>query len=362
MNINLTWENFQHFDWVKDMVGVQQSPLYHAEGDVHIHTRMVVESLESLPEYQSLASDEKQLVWMAALMHDIEKRSTTFTDENGDIVSPGHSKKGAMSARGILYRDLAMPFSQREEIVGLVRHHGLPLWIFSKPNPEKALIKASFEVNTRLVALLAKADVLGRICPDKEELFERIELFRELCIEHQCWGKPKDFETSLAKFNYFIKENQSLDYCPFDDFENEVVLMSGIAGSGKDHYIRTKLSHLPVISLDDMRRKEKVSHNDPKGNGQIIQKAKEMAREYLRNKKPFIWNATNITSQMRSTLIELFATYKAKTRIVYVETEYKKLIHQNIDRNHPIPRAALEKMIDKLEVPKAWECCELVAV
>ena len=67
------------FSWVKDMEGVPQDVRYHAEGDVAIHTKMVVEELCKMSDYQLLDEQSKEILWAAALMHDIEKRSTTVT-------------------------------------------------------------------------------------------------------------------------------------------------------------------------------------------------------------------------------------------------------------------------------------------
>jgi predicted kinase len=116
---------------------------------------------------------------------------------------------------------------------------------------------------------------------------------------------------------------------------------------------------LPVVSLDDMRRKLKISYGDTKGNGRIIQAAKEQAKEYLRKETPFVWNATNITLQMREQLVDLVEPYKPVIKMVYVETSYNKLIAQNKNRDFAIPLQAIEKMVDKLEVPKLWEAMEV---
>jgi putative nucleotidyltransferase with HDIG domain len=356
---NKDWKELQKYAWVNDMNGVPQSPIHHAEGDVATHTQMVISALLNLEEYHQLNEQEQEILWLAALMHDIEKRSTTFTDEYGDIVSPGHAKKGAQTTRQILYRDFQTPFNIREDIVGLVRHHGLPLWIFEKPNPTQALLKASMEVNTMLVALLAKADVLGRICKDADSLLYKINLFEELCKENNCWGRAKVFPSNLSKFQYFRKDDRHPDFETFDDTTFEVILLSGIAGSGKDFYISKNYALLPAISLDDLRRKAKVDYKDSKGNGRVIQEAKEIAKQYLRSHTSFIWNATNITLQMREQLIDLLEPYKPSIKIVYREVPYKKLLIQNSDRNFAIPASAIEKMIDKLEVPKEWEGVEV---
>lgn len=350
-----TWAGLQQYPWVRDMQDVPQSPLHHAEGNVAIHTQMVLDALANLEEYKALSADTRELIWTAALMHDIEKRSTTVTDDDGNISSPGHAKKGAQTANQLLYRHFNIPFASRMEIVGLVRHHGFPLWALQKPDPIKALLKTSLEVNTEWVYLLAKADVLGRICADKNNLMERLEFFKELCIEQNCWGKPKQFPSNLSKFTYFRKDEQNADYVPFEDTKSDVIILSGIAGSGKDRFLTLHYPKLPVVSLDQLRRDQKIDRNDSKGNGRVIQQALELAKQHLRKGAPFAWNATNITTQMRDQLISQFAVYKPHLTLVYVEVPYTKLLSQNKSREHPIPESALQRMIDKLEVPKPWE-------
>ncbi len=75
------WEDLCSFTWVNDMHGVPQSPIHHAEGDVATHTQLVLRALEQLPEYKALSQQEQEIVWASALLHDVEKRSTTYTDE-----------------------------------------------------------------------------------------------------------------------------------------------------------------------------------------------------------------------------------------------------------------------------------------
>ena len=299
----------QKFDWIRDMKNVPQSPIYHAEGDVAIHTQMVLEELFQLDEYQYLNEQDQHILAAAALLHDVEKRSTTVIESEKRITSKGHAKKGEYTARSILYKDVSTPFRIRETVAKLVRHHGLPLWIFEKQNPVQYLAKVSHEVNTELLAILAEADMRGRICPDKEEVIYRIQLFKELCMEHDCWGKPKSFASNLTRFKYMNVGDISPDYPLFDDTKLEVILLSGLPGTGKDTFIQKQYSDWPVVSLDNIRRANNIAPDDKKGNGKVVQMAKENAKEYLRSKTSFVWNATNTTQQMREQLIDLFTTY-----------------------------------------------------
>jgi putative nucleotidyltransferase with HDIG domain len=350
----------EQYSWIQDMYGVPQSPIHHAEGDVATHTQMVLEALEQDNDFKQLQPQQQELLWAAALLHDVEKRSTTFTDEQGDVVSPGHAKKGALTARSILYKEIDTPFYVREQIVALVRYHGLPIWLFSKPNPQKALLQASLEIESmELLYLLAKADVLGRICSDQEGLLYNIDLFKAYCIEQQCWQHAFTFTDMFSKLKYFLKEDAAPTFQHFNDTKTEVIVLAGIAGSGKDFFIKKHYPQLPVVSLDDLRRKNNIKHGDTKGNGQVIQEAKELAKSYLRKQQPFIWNATNITLQMREQLIDLFLVYNAYVKIIYVEVPYATLLKQNSNRNYAIPNIAIEKMIDKLEVPRQWEAHEV---
>jgi putative nucleotidyltransferase with HDIG domain len=358
---NKNWSYLEEqFSWVKRMNDVQQDPRYHAEGNVAVHTQMVLAALQTEPAYLALSVHDQEILWAAALLHDVEKYSTTVFEPDGSITSNGHARKGAQFARQLLYMTEPAPFAIREQITGLVRYHGLPIWLFEKPDPLKALVKASMEVNTQWLALLARADMLGRVCADVEEMLYRIDCFEVFCQENNCWGKIREFSSDDAKMYYIHHDDAYVDYTPFEQPEFEVVLMSGLPGAGKDTYIKKHYHDWPLISLDDIRHARGISPTDKTGNGQIIQEAKEQARIYLRKQQRFVWNATNTTSQMRMQLIELFSTYKARVRIIYVEAPYQQLHSQNKNREAIVPAAVLDKLTYKLEVPTLWEAHEVV--
>lgn len=357
---NKDWASLkQQFSWVNEMDSVLQDPRHHAEGNVGIHTQMVLNELENLEEFKTLDEQEKEVLWVAALMHDIEKRSTTVIETDGRITSKNHAKYGELSARRILYCDIPTPFKIREQVAKLVRYHGFPLWIFEKPNPIKSLFQISLEVNTKWLSMLAKADVLGRICQDQADLMYRIELFKEMCLENDCWGKPKRFASNLSRFEYFQKEDRSIDYVPYEDFNTEVIMLSGLPGTGKDTYLKAFLSDYKVVSLDDFRRELKVSPTDTKANGKVVQLAKESSKAFLRNRIPFVWNATNLTQQLRSQLIDLFVAYRAKVKIIYLEVPFATQQKQNKNREYAVPDVAIHRMISKLEIPQMWEAHEV---
>ena len=68
-----------------------QSPVWHGEGDVLIHTRMVADGLLRDERHQALDDDARAELWLAALLHDVGKPATTRY-ENGHYRAPGHAR------------------------------------------------------------------------------------------------------------------------------------------------------------------------------------------------------------------------------------------------------------------------------
>lgn len=353
------WEAIEaNLDWFRDMADVPQDAIWHAEGNVQIHTKMVCEALISLPEFKAMGEQSRHIMFVGALMHDIEKRSTTTTEfKNGRecIVAPKHAERGEKTARTILYKEFGCPLDIREQICKIVKYHGKPLHEVS----DKTMHNISWQVHPKFLAMIAKADILGRTCTDAEEHLERIEYFLMQAEELGILDGPRKLPSRLAEYEFL--KNGNTYYEPFDESKFEVVMMSAIAGSGKDTYIKNHLSDWNVVSLDDIRKELKVKPTDKSGNGRVIQLAKERAKQFMRKKQNFVWNATNITAQMRLQLIELFESYGGKVTIIYVEVPYKTLVTQNNSREEVVPQAVIDKMVDKLEPPTRDEAYNVVA-
>jgi len=206
--------------------------------------------------------------------------------------------------------------------------------------------------------LLAEADIKGRVCPDKDVLLAKIDLFRDTGFELNCFTTPFSFPSNHSRYLYFQKEGRSPIYKAYDNTKFEVMLMSGLPGAGKDYWIKENVSGYPTISLDDIRTELKISPK--KKQHKVINKAKEQAKAYLRQQQSFVWNATNITRSLRSRLIQMFAGYKARVKIVYVEPKYSKLIKQNNNRYDCVPENVMNDMLRRLEIPLIFEAHEVI--
>ena len=339
-------------EWIRDLRGCAQPPQHHGEGDVWIHTRLVCEALAALPAWRALAEQERRVVFAAALLHDVAKPACRREETGGHISFPNHSRRGAIMARVLLWR-LGVPFAVREQVCALVRHHLKPFYLLERSDPRRLTLEVSQTARCDWLALLAEADARGRVCQDLTRLLDNMALFAEFCREQGCWDAPWRFPSDHARFLYFLHEDRLPDYAPHEDFAAEAVLLSGLPGAGKDHWAATHLPGWPVVSLDELREELDVLPTDKQGA--VLNRARQQARAYLRGGRPFVWNATNLSRLVRGECIRLFAAYRARVRIVYVEASEEKLERQNRQRPALVPRKVIERLLQRWEVPDLTE-------
>ena len=89
--------------------------------------------------------------------------------------------------------------------------------------------------------------------------------------------------------------------------------------------------------------------------GKVVSRARELARAYLRNSQPFVWNATNISRRIRAACIALFAAYGARVRIVHVEAPAEKLYERNRRRAQSVPQSVINRLMERWEAPDLSE-------
>lgn len=336
-----------------------QNPEWHAEGDVLTHTKMVCEKMITLPEYAAADATRRQVLFLAALLHDIAKPSCTVTDGDGRISSAGHSRRGAVDARIMLWRADA-PFELRERVCRLIGAHQLPYFVFS-PNkanltPEYMVIKLSCEMSLIELATLAEADARGRICKDTkatQATLDNIELFREMARNLNCYESEYSFPDKHTRLAYLRSEGKiSPDYPVYKEPGSKVIMLSGLPAAGKDT-MAAKLG-LPVVSFDDNMAQLGFSHGD-KGSGTAIHLTIDQAKQLLRQKAPFIWNATHLSELMRKKTLDLLYAYNADVEIVYLESPEHVIHDRNSKRDSTLTNNAITKMLFKWEVPALTE-------
>ncbi len=346
------WDNLITEKWFSALQDCPQDKIWHSEGNVYLHTRMVAEALAGLAEYQSLLPVEQKVLMYAAVFHDIAKPECTF-EENGRIVAPRHAKVGERVARQLLWD---ADFEFREAVCSLVRLHGVPIWAMDSQNTSATVISSSLRLKNQWLYLLSKADILGRICPDQQELLEKVAFFKELCLEKECYFEGSQFYNDHSRFRFFLKEEEYPAQL-FDDTGFTITIMSGLPGSGKDTWIQKHLPDTPMVSLDSYREEYDVEHGDRYMLGKIVGMAYEKAKEYARQKKSFVWNATNLSDMLRKRFIRAMLPYNPRFRILYLESTLENHLQR---RKNKIPEKEIRKMQYLLDLPVIHEAHEVL--
>ena len=139
--------------------GVQQDPEWHPEGDVYIHTGLVLDWAGKVCEENNITGDDRCVIIFAALCHDLGKATTTAVID-GRIRARGHEAAGVDPARSFL-TSVGCPEKIIKRVLPLVANH----MVCCQPLSDKAIRRLSDRVepaSIRELALLIESDQCGR--------------------------------------------------------------------------------------------------------------------------------------------------------------------------------------------------------
>lgn len=170
------------------LIDCPQEPEWHPEGDVWIHTLMVID--EARRRIDGLTRGPALAMMLGAVCHDLGKPTATAVID-GRIRSPGHEEGGVAPATAFLDRlnvHSIDDYDVRRAVLGLVAHHLKPSMFRKSPTPvsDGAFRRLAQKVNLELLARFGKADCHGRTgqfdCSAMDWFLDRA---RALGVEHR---------------------------------------------------------------------------------------------------------------------------------------------------------------------------------
>ncbi|TAK12240.1 MAG: polynucleotide adenylyltransferase [Acidobacteria bacterium] len=175
------------FPEIKALVGCEQEPEWHPEGDVWVHTLLVVDQART--RIDDLDRGRAAAIMLGAVCHDLGKPMTTVF-KDGRIRSPGHEEAGvepAMRVLDTLNVHTLDGYDVRHTVAGLTAHHLKPGMFHKSKTPvtDGAFRRLAQKVDLELLARLAKSDCLGRPGPfDCSAMDWFLDRARALGVEH----------------------------------------------------------------------------------------------------------------------------------------------------------------------------------
>jgi tRNA nucleotidyltransferase (CCA-adding enzyme) len=146
-----------------------QNPAWHPEGDVWIHTNMVVDEAAVIIRRENLDEETAFTVMLAALAHDLGKPLVTAMID-GVWRSKNHEEAGEAPTRSFLAK-VGVNHTVVEKIVGIVKDHLKPTNYYlqetekNQPITDGALRKLAARIapaTMNELLLVAEADYFGR--------------------------------------------------------------------------------------------------------------------------------------------------------------------------------------------------------
>lgn len=189
------------FGEIAAMIDCPQDERWHPEGDVWVHTLMVVDeaallrndSDDSDDSKDNKDSDDDPALMFGALCHDMGKPATTVQGDDGRWRSPSHAVAGDQVAQRFLERMRASTHLVRK-VRALTREHLAPAAFYEQDSSDRAWRRlarrmARSGTSLELLSRVARADHLGRTTDEaKQRVFPAgdhfIERARVLGLDH----------------------------------------------------------------------------------------------------------------------------------------------------------------------------------
>ena len=381
------------FPLLNELADTPQDAEWHSEGNVRIHTEMVIAEMKELlavhPISKTLSDEQRLGMLLGAALHDIGKCLTTRESEIDGCIrisSPRHATRGRSYVAPRL-PGLQFSSTTNNTALSIVGHHHDPRKMLSRSQGRSRFWRFARTADTQQIYLFEIADNKGRINRNgPAEAFEMLELFRISCEDYGVWGISNpyadweklisnelsqhgrdqvDYVLCQARRWHEAKEISTPHEALARSYEHrngfaELVLTCGPSGAGKSEWIKQHLPDHTLISLDSLREEITGRRDQMKHEGQVLQLAKQRLRESLRKKERIVWDATNLRESGRTALIGLGHDYHAKTKIVAFATPPDELHRRNKKRKHGIPSAVIDRQLSRLEWPYAWEAHSVV--
>lgn len=152
----------KYFKELYDLIGIKQEPKWHPEGDVWIHTMMVIDKMANI----ECDKNKKILYMLSCLCHDLGKPEYTQTLEDGKITSKGHEAGGVEPTIRFLNK-ITNDVKLIDQTCRLVELHLQPTLLYVANSSNSAIKRLNNKlIDSQLclidLAIINKADTLGR--------------------------------------------------------------------------------------------------------------------------------------------------------------------------------------------------------
>ena len=369
-NNKINWEFVNTIPEIKALIGCQQNTDWHQEGDAYNHTKLVVQEMEKIIAENKINAPAVQTTLLAAaLLHDIGKPPTTYYNEDeGQWKTQDHGLAGDKIVRRLFFDEPDV--FKREAIAFMVRNHMTLHYIYGWSDKyKKKLIKLSYgHAPLQYMMWLNLADSHGSISyPENEtEEQERIDLIAKMVDTLDIrWNPYLEYMDRVTRYNEL--NNLNLNVSDIDQTTElfDVIIMCGLAGSGKSTFIKDNYPKLPVISRDVMRYEMGLTSSPdekiiarPDQEKKITKMMNDRIIELCKAGQSFVIDNMNLRYIYRQAVLKMVLPYNARITLAYVEAPDVETCIKR--REGQIPAEEYDRIMNNFIFPQPYEYDELI--
>lgn len=362
------WEFIRTIPQFNILEGTQQSTVWHGEGNVWNHVKMVTEKMIWLLDNEVPFRTPDTVAWFmqhpidrtallaAAICHDLGKGTCTRWDDGlKEWKTKNHGVEGEKITRKLFFDDPNVKL--REKICWLVRNHMALHHVFDTESKIQERLWRIQHGNASVLDLcyLNYADSMGSI-NDESKDGDRIITERLINVLSACDANGQNLDGVRYKL---YGHSTSDDLQCYENRHSTIYFMMGIAGSGKSTWIQNNVPNLPVVSRDIARAE--LGYIKPGEKAKLSKKQEEKVTEYCREKQryyasramDFIIDDMNLKKCYRDEFHSQMTHYLPEYTYVYVEAPSLK--DNETRRNGQISKGQIVQMLDNLEFPEPYE-------
>lgn len=338
----------------------EQNPRYHAEGNVLNHTLLVLSEFYEIAGLGILNEADKEVLYWAALLHDIGKPLVTHWDGIAWRAA-GHERAGVPIARNILMQQDISP-RQMQRILDLVKWHHLPLRMGLKKAPLSAYENIAFQTDLRLLGLFSQMDLRGRICENASEIQDLIYHFNEEIIPSivDMWGT---YEAIQTKFQTRSPLTKNKIWFALQEARNEEIfsLLSqedshleplstcyisiGVPKSGKSDYFRKRHGVYPTFFEENRFSYE----------GELSDGLKKFLDQHLSSGESVVVDGCHLNVPKRQQIADYIRRYQTSLQYIYFQRSLSEVLMENNQSPYPIHPSRIKCAYSQLICPHPWE-------
>jgi len=152
------------FPQLHDMHNSPQDPQWHPEGCVLSHTMHCVNAAADIAERENISGEDRTVLILALLCHDIGKPATSTKNDAGRYTNPAHAEKGVPIAKAFL-QSIGAHARIIDRVLPLVKYHMVHLSLQEgsiAPRFVRRLARNLGAATINELAMVMEADKSGR--------------------------------------------------------------------------------------------------------------------------------------------------------------------------------------------------------